>query len=89
MNILASRLPAVKFLMIAGGIQLGLTLFSNVQPHSHSGNRHAHAQRGLVHIVQRKSQLAFHHNRRPKTTVKNEVKTVQSRCPTASRKDSK
>ena len=30
MNILASRLPALKFIAIAGGIQLGLTLFSNV-----------------------------------------------------------
>ncbi len=31
MNIIASRLPALKFLAIAGVIQLGLTLASNVQ----------------------------------------------------------
>lgn len=30
MNIIASRLPALKFLGIAGAIQLGLTIFSNV-----------------------------------------------------------
>lgn len=30
MNIIASRLPALKFVGIAGIIQLGLTLFSNV-----------------------------------------------------------
>ena len=30
MSIIANRLPAIKFLAIAGGIQLGLTLFSNV-----------------------------------------------------------
>jgi hypothetical protein len=30
MNILASRLPAIKFLALAGAIQLGLTLTSNV-----------------------------------------------------------
>jgi hypothetical protein len=30
MSVLASRLPALKFLAIAGAIQLGLTLVSNV-----------------------------------------------------------
>jgi hypothetical protein len=30
MNILASRLPAIRFLALAGAIQLGLTLTSNV-----------------------------------------------------------
>ena len=30
MNILASRLPALRFLAIAGAFQLGLTLTSNV-----------------------------------------------------------
>ena len=29
-NLLASRLPALKFIGIAGAIQLGLTVFSNV-----------------------------------------------------------
>lgn len=33
MNIIASRLPALKFLGIAGAIQLGLTVFSNVTHH--------------------------------------------------------
>ena len=44
MNIIASRLPAVKFLMIAGGIQLGLTLFSNVWLTLIAEYRNAHVE---------------------------------------------
>lgn len=44
MNIIASRLPAVKFLMLAGGIQLGLTLFSNVPSIAIIEHRNAHVK---------------------------------------------
>ena len=30
MNLIASRLPALKFVALAGAIQLGLTIFANV-----------------------------------------------------------
>ena len=48
MNILASRLPALKFLGIAGLIQLGLTLSSNVNI-AYSGIRNAHVEHQLVY----------------------------------------
>jgi len=48
MNIIASRLPAIKFLMLAGGIQLGLTLFSNVLLPLTEEYRNAHVECQLV-----------------------------------------